>query len=1321
MSKKQNPHIHLPLGRLLAELKRKGFRIGADVYVDVEAYLMELGEDWEKGKRDEAKEGLALLIAKSEREQKRFFQLFDEYYPAHTTIQQKEKQATVKRQTLKRKRLSRWGLGILVSLLLLLIAGWASLFLVEDTQQVEARFTVSDCIRRGQDVHFQNASYIKESELAFLRVDREGSKEAWIHQEIDGFIWDFGDGTTDTETWSPKHTYEREGVYKTSLRLFQEGDTLYYRDSLQVDGKLGATIRMQPENPSLGDTLRLSFDLEQESEIDSLKINWRIEGQEISTDSSCIYVCKEAKHYRIVLSLQDKGDCSSITDAKNVNLTSELAQIGLYPFAKDALERLKQRLVWVPYLYWGLGLVITLILAYLLGLLWEGWMMRIPTSIQAEVDEALKGKHELPYWLSTPSKRNLIQIGSVFFKLAATMRLRQDSERLDIDIPKTLETTIEKGGIPHLRHKPLSKAVPYLVLIEQGSIKDQQSKLFQYWMELLEEEAEVEMERYLFRDDPRYLVSPDRGEEIRLTELAELYPDHHLLILSKGKGMMNQIQLKSWVRESFETWEHKFLLTPAEVWEWNYQELALEEVFTLYPMSAKGQSWMAEGLTEGVRKIKTKELQNSMGQEKATTIWDLYTYEGLSQYLDSISATPQHKAYLQEWIAATVVYPEPDLNTCLLVGELLEKEQTYENLYILTRIPWMQDGRLPADLRYALLETLPEETLDKVRQLLKKVLGDIKEDLNPQSRASVLLAIHSYILSGEPQGATRPSQKKIQYLDDLYRLPDSVVFKEPTYRKSRGALGVMILLFGMICLLKGWQTLSDKKALSDDSLWNQLYQTAPIDSATYYMNVGVEKLYIHQADSAGFYFKEALRVNPFHKKAQEYLNALPYYRGEQAYKQGESKKALAYFKTQVGHTDERYALHRLHSIGLCHYYAGELDSARIYRDSILEEQPSFFIDWRKVPNLFTLFITPDEIEYLLNEADSLRRISKYEEALIRYHSVLMKDKKNRRAKQGAKNCKSTVSDENLISPDTVFREDTIAILPDDITIIDSNQVEDAKPAKMDELDMVWVEGGTFMMGSEEYEWEKPVHEVEVESYYMLRTEVTFEMYDAFCDSIGRTRHSDEGWGRGQYPVVNVSWYDAVLYCNWISEQHGYQSCYTIDSTQVDPNNKHEDDEMKWLLSCDFTQNGYRLPTEAEWEYAAKGGQRSKGYIWAGTSNENSLDLYMNICDENCGREETLDDGYTYVAPVGMFRSNELGLYDMSGNVWEWCWDWYGDYTSEFRINPIGVSSGYVRVCRGGGWGNYAVDARIATRLYLDDIHAHRRFNGLGFRLLRAGD
>ena len=201
------------------------------------------------------------------------------------------------------------------------------------------------------------------------------------------------------------------------------------------------------------------------------------------------------------------------------------------------------------------------------------------------------------------------------------------------------------------------------------------------------------------------------------------------------------------------------------------------------------------------------------------------------------------------------------------------------------------------------------------------------------------------------------------------------------------------------------------------------------------------------------------------------------------------------------------------------------------------------------------------------------------------------------------------------------------------------------------FDMVLVEAGTFTMGATPEQEDPsgddlPVHQVTLTNdYYIGKTEVTQALWRAV---MGNNPSSLEGDDK---PVERVSWDDCQEFISKLNAATG--------------------------------QN-FRLPTEAEWEFAARGGNKSNHYQYSGSDNIDDVAWYGDNSDA-----ETHD--------VATKKPNELGLYDMSGNVWEWCSDWYGDYSSSAQTNPTGANSGSIRVVRGGSWGNFAGDCRFSYR------------------------
>ncbi len=246
--------------------------------------------------------------------------------------------------------------------------------------------------------------------------------------------------------------------------------------------------------------------------------------------------------------------------------------------------------------------------------------------------------------------------------------------------------------------------------------------------------------------------------------------------------------------------------------------------------------------------------------------------------------------------------------------------------------------------------------------------------------------------------------------------------------------------------------------------------------------------------------------------------------------------------------------------------------------------------------------------------------------------------------------------------------------------------------------MVLVEKGSFTMGDtwgDGYSNEKPTHKVTFTyDFYIGKYETTFDEYDAFCNATGKSKPKDEGWGRGKRPVINVNWWDAIAYCNWLSEKERLPKAYDSNGNLLDKDGRITTDITKVL--------GYRLPTEAEWEYVARGGNKSKGYKYSGSDNVGDVAWYSS----NSGGK---------TQEVGTKAPNELGIYDMSGNVWEWCSDWRGNYSSSAQTNPY-ENSGSDRVFRGGSWFSNATYVRVAS---CANGTPTSTYNSLGFRICRT--
>ena len=298
-----------------------------------------------------------------------------------------------------------------------------------------------------------------------------------------------------------------------------------------------------------------------------------------------------------------------------------------------------------------------------------------------------------------------------------------------------------------------------------------------------------------------------------------------------------------------------------------------------------------------------------------------------------------------------------------------------------------------------------------------------------------------------------------------------------------------------------------------------------------------------------------------------------------------------------------------------------------------------------------------------------------------------------------------------------IEDDNVPPLP-----INVSQAEESKPTNTLSavkshdamMQLVPVKGGCYQMGDSrgaDHEYVKPVHEVCLDGFSMGKYDVTVGEFKIFVADTGHRTEAEKGGGcygwtgskwkkkrsmtwrnagfaqDDRHPVVCVSWNDSLAFAEWLSAKTGKK---------------------------------YRLPNEAEWEYAARSGGKNEQY--AGFSGEGRLFLYADFCDKNCvfdHKTPSQDDGYPYTAPAGSYKPNGLGLHDMTGNVWEWLSDWYGAtyYAESTKDNPKGPAIGEYRVLRGGSWLYEPLNLRATHRFFSTPSMS---FNDIGFRLVSPG-
>ncbi|MBR4631620.1 MAG: SUMF1/EgtB/PvdO family nonheme iron enzyme, partial [Treponema sp.] len=240
--------------------------------------------------------------------------------------------------------------------------------------------------------------------------------------------------------------------------------------------------------------------------------------------------------------------------------------------------------------------------------------------------------------------------------------------------------------------------------------------------------------------------------------------------------------------------------------------------------------------------------------------------------------------------------------------------------------------------------------------------------------------------------------------------------------------------------------------------------------------------------------------------------------------------------------------------------------------------------------------------------------------------------------------------------------------------VNSSNLIEGKSQNEEIIRMVEVQGGAFMRDG---------FEITLSKFKISEMPVTQELYEKIV------RRNPSNFKGADLPVEQVSWLDAIKFCNLLSRKEGLKLCYKKD--------------FLGAIVCDFTADGYRLPTEAEWEFAARGGEASLGFRFSGSNNLNEAGWY---CVNS--KEKTRE--------VKKRKANEIGLFDMSGNVWEWCNDFFAPYPAKPLKNPRGQPTGDMRVARGGSWNSTAEECSVTSRASFSPAEIN---SAIGFRIVRS--
>jgi formylglycine-generating enzyme required for sulfatase activity len=966
-----------------------------------------------------------------------------------------------------------------------------------------------------------------------------------------------------------------------------------------------------------------------------------------------------------------------------------------------------------------------------------------------------------PYYIPYRDAAQHLRPAREQYRLADALRLRQQSEDQSLDLLATLRATLERGGYPTLRYRTRTRPTEYLFMVDEQLPGHHQARLFRHLAETLRGQ-DVVMEMVWYDRDLRRCWGPDLPQGVPLEQLRRYFPQHRLVLLGDGHALLDEYadtpRLRPGMPQWLNGWPQRLLLTPQPLADWNWREALLYPWFGLYPADLRGLLDAAAFVEGG---LDSDDLPPTFDAWKTRQL-ALRAPETSTQY-QQWRTLEQHDAYLapygsalRRWWMATAVHPDPEWEVTLAIGRALGITPTHDRLLALSRIPALHEGRLHPALRRAMLLQLPPDDEIAARRAVLDELEAVQhltEGSHVGTDTRHHIAIQAFLL--QPQdpdrqtalaallaaGALTRTQvdelnlfaaKAVPLLNNnqpntrgdirewlAQHAPEPATpiqpkrpFYTPDFWKALACTALLVLLG-----IGAWGLLRTPAAPLDPA-YNALKtnpfvrETWAVDSAVLIHNIGVgqgntrlfQKFDLPRADS--------LLTRAIALRGGAYLLA-ELNRSRNLYNIGvtllenrrstpnQLTEATTYFDNAAARSVDT-TTHRdaIHGAGVAHFYAYHRDSALLRYKTLFEV--GYFDTLSLRPNLQTILAGAPTTPAAGTDRDGDGTPDATDGC---------PDDRNKTAPgpcpcgvpntdtdgDGIADCKDKCPNQPAPNtPDgcTPPPPDPAAILADI------------------ERSMIRVPGGKFRMGSDEkdedaYSSEKPVREVTLRDFYMGRTEVTNVQYAAFLNEKGNQSEGDVTWinlkgsiggekcriqstddktftvekGYEQHPVIYVSWYGVTAYCNWLSQK---------------------------------TRKNYRLPTEAEWEYAARGGSKwTDGYKYAGSNTIDEVAWYdKNSYDKG---EQSPDYGTHVVATK---KANQLGLYDMSGNVWEWCEDdWHDNYEGAPTDGSAWFEKGNrgeYRVFRGGGWFFNARLSRSANRG--GSTPTFRNYN-IGFRLV----